>query len=140
MNKTIEMLIQQKNEQEEKIKQISFELSQISDSLRGELFKETTLLNKVLKHNLIDIIDMIHKRKLLCSSVKNAETMWNDTVYKVSDGCYFANIIAKDGTIKMDLTNIDNDGGGENLYKTVDNLIKFDILPFCETEKANYKK
>lgn len=138
MNKTIEMLIQQKNEQEEIIKQMNFELSQILDSLRSELVKETILLNKVLKNNLMDIINMIHKRKLLCSSVKNAETIWNDAIYQVSDGCYFANVIAKDGTIKMDLTNIDNDGGGENLYKTVDNLIQFDILPFCEQEKVKY--
>ena len=107
--------------------------------LKEELFKETRLLNQVLKNNLIDIIEMIHKRGLKCSSVSNAETIWHDTVYKISDGNYFVNIVAQDRTIVMNTDGIDNDGGGKNLYTTVSYLIDFDIIPYCEKNKNKYR-
>lgn len=139
MNNVIELLQKQNKEQEEQLKKLQFEMSNTNDCLREELFKETHLFNQVLKYNLIDIIEMIHKRGLKCSSVSNAETILHDTVYKVSDGSYFVNILAQDGTIVMSLDGIDNDGGGNNLYATVSYLIDFDIIPYCEKNKDKYR-
>ena len=139
MNNVIELLQKQKKEQEDQLKKLQFEMNNTNDCLKEELFKETRLLNQVLKNNLIDIIEMIHKRGLKCSSVSNAETIWHDTVYKISDGNYFVNIVAQDGTIVMNADGIDNDGGGKNLYSTVSYLIDFDIIPYCEKNKDKYR-
>lgn len=138
MNDTIKNLIKQKQKQEDELRRIKYEINNTDGCLNEAIFKETELMNEVLKNNLIDIINMIHKRNLKCSSVENAETIWHDTVYRVSDGCYFADIIAKNGTIEMDLSRIDNDGGGKGLYGIVDSLIKFDIIPYCEKHKEKY--
>ena len=138
MNTVITTLIKSKDAQERTVKQAEYELKAIEDNLNNELNKETRLLDQVLKHNLIEIINMIHKRGLKCFSVNNAETIWDDTIYKVSDGNYFANIIAKDGKIVKDLSNINNDGGGKRLYEKVEDLLIFDIIPFCEKEKIKY--
>ena len=92
-----------------------------------------------MKQNyLIDIINMIHKRDLLCSSIINSESTYGKTIYKISDGFYDVSILANNGTIEMNFGNIDNDGDGENLYKTVKDLIEFDIIPFCNKNKLNY--
>lgn len=140
MNTLISNLYLQKEDIEKKLKELNYELKSTEDCLLNELYKETRALNEVLKNNLIEIINMIHKADLKCSSVKNAETIWNDTVYRVSDGNYFADILAKDGKIIMDLTNINNDGGGENLYRKVEILIDYNITPFCNKEKFKYYK
>ena len=104
--------------------------------LRDEIFKETNLLNQVLKNNLIEIIQLIHKRNLKCSSVNNAETIWHDTVYTISDGAYFVDIMAKDGTIVMNYNCKANDGGGKKLCEKVHDLLDFDIIPYCERKKV----
>lgn len=140
MNTVISNLYQQKEGIDKKLKELNYELKSIEDCLHNELYKETRALNEVLKNNLIEIINMIHKIGLKCSSVYNAETMWNDTVYKVSDGGYFANIIAKNGKIVRDLTDINNDGGGKKLYEKVEVLIDCHITPFCNKEKYKYYK
>lgn len=140
MNSIIRTLSESKAIQEEKMKEIQFELSTLENSLHDEIYKETRMLNKVLKHSLIEIINMIHKRGLKCSDVSNAETIWHDTVYTVSDGNYHAKIVAKNGNIAMDLTNTGNDGGGKSLYKEVQNLLDYDIIPFCEKEKTKYRE
>ena len=64
MNNVIELLQKQKKEQEEQLKKLQFEMNNTNDCLQKELFKETQLLNKVLKNNIIDIIEMIHKKGL----------------------------------------------------------------------------
>ena len=138
MNSIIRKLQESKLKQEENVREAEHELLIIERGLRDEICKETKLLNDVLKYNMIEIINYIHKRGLKCSSIKNAETIWNDTVYRVSDGNYFADIMAKDGEIVMDLTNIDNDGGGKMLYEIVKKVIEYDISPFCDKEKARY--
>jgi hypothetical protein len=140
MNNVIELLLKQKKEQEEKLKKLQFEMNNTQDSLHEEIFKETQLINQVLKNNLIDIVNMIHKVGLKCSSVSNAETIWHNTVYKVSDGSYFVNIVAKNGTVGTNLDGIDNDGGGKELYKQVDILLRSCLIPYCEKKKADYKK
>ena len=66
MNSVIELLQKQKKEQEDQLKKLQFEMNNTNDCLKEELFKETRLLNQVLKNNLIDIIEMIHKRGLKC--------------------------------------------------------------------------
>ena len=139
MNSTIKTLLKQKKELEDKLKKLEFEIHNTDRCLSKEIFNETELFNKVLKNNLVDIIQMIHKNGLKCSSVRNAETIWHDTVYKVSDGTYFINILAKDGTVGTNLDGIDNDGGGKSLYEKVDALIKFDIIPYCEKNKLKYE-
>ncbi|GEM_PF-6656991 len=138
MNSIIRELQKSKLKQEEKVKMCEYELAVVKKGLIEEIHKETELLNKVLKYNMIEIINYIHKRGLKCSSIQNAETIWHDTVYRVSDDFYFADIIAKDGEIAMDLTHINNGGAGTGLYKIVKNLIDYDISPFCEKEKVKY--
>lgn len=140
MNNTIELLLKQQKEQEEQLKKLQFEMNNTKDCLHKEMFKETQLYNEVLKNNLIDIIQMIHKRGLKCSSVSNAETIWHDTVYKISDGTYFVNVLAKNGTIATNLDGIDNDGCGKSLYEKVETLIRFDIIPYCEQNKLKYSR
>lgn len=117
MNDVIKNLTLQKYEQKAKLERAQSLFNNTEKCLKNAIFEETELMNQVLKNSLIDIIQMIHKRNLKCSEVKYAETIWNDTVYRVSDGFYFADIIAKDGTIVIDLSRINNDGGGKELYK-----------------------
>lgn len=138
MNDVIEVLLKEKEDQERKLATLNYKIRNLEECISKEMFKETQLLNKVLKYNIVDIIEMIHKRKLKCAAIRNAETIWGDTVYKVSDGTYFANIIAKDGTIVMDLSDIDNDGGGQCLYNSVKILINNDIIPYCRQNKEKY--
>jgi hypothetical protein len=140
MNLVIETLTKQKEELDSKIKELKYDLNSIEESLSEEIFKETYSLNEVMKHNLIEIIELIHKAGLKCSSVHNTETIWHDAVYRVSDGNYFADIVAKDGKIIMDLTNINNDGGGKALYEKVKRLVQYDINPFCNKEKIKFPR
>ena len=83
MNDTIKNLIKQKQKQEDELRRIKYEINNTDGCLNEAIFKETELMNEVLKNNLIDIINMIHKRNLKCSSVENAETIWHDTFYRV---------------------------------------------------------
>lgn len=138
MNDIIKNLTLQKYEQKAKLERAQSLFNNTEKCLNNAIFEETELMNQVLKNNLIDIIQMIHKRNLKCSEVRYAETIWNDTLYRVSDGFYFADIIAKDGTIVMDLSHVNNDGGGEKLYKQVEELICYDIIPYCERNKEKY--
>ena len=139
MNPIIELLLEEKEKEERKLREQQHVVKTLEEALRSEIYKETRLLNEVLKNNLIAIIELIHKCGLKCSSVQNAETIWHDTVYKVSDGRYFVNIRAKDGRIVTDYDGIDNDGGGESLAKAVDLLISHSIIPFCDKEKVKYR-
>mgnify|MGYP004644945713 CR=1 FL=1 len=140
MNNVIEVLKKQKEEQKKQLSHLKFEFDNTVDCLQEELFKETALYNQVLKNNLIDIIRMIHESGLKCSSVSNAETIWHDTVYKISDGCYFVNIVAKDGTITMNTDGIDNDGSIDKLYERVEYLINAYLIPYCEKNKNKYRE
>jgi hypothetical protein len=139
MNKTIKTLLKQKKELEAKLNTLEFEIRNTDRCLQEEIYKETQLYDKVLKNNLIDIIQMIHKRGLKCSSVSNAETEFLNTVYKVSDGTYYRNICAQNGTIVANSDGIDNDGGGASLYKKVDTLIEFNLITYCEENKLKYE-
>ena len=136
MNNVIECLMKQKEDQEKQLQVIQHDINVTNKCLRDEIFKETNLLNKVLKNNLIEIIQLIHKRNLKCSSVNNAETIWHDTVYTISDGAYFVDIMAKDGTIVMNYNCKANDGGGKKLCEKVHDLLDFDIIPYCERKKV----
>lgn len=140
MNKTIELLKTNLEELNKNKNTLEYEIKSIENILHKATYDETRILNEVLKNNLIDIIELIHKGGLKCSSVYNGETIWNDTVYKISDGCYFINIVAKDGTIKLDYTNIDNDGGGKKLHEKAKELLSIHIIPYCEKNKDKYKK
>ena len=137
MNKVIKMLLETKEKEEKKLKEQQYVVKTLEESLQNEIFKETRLLNEVLKNNLVKIIEMIHKDGLKCSSVQNAETIWHDTVYKISDGNYFVNIRAKDGKIVSDYEGINNDGGGKRLAHDVDLLIHT-LTMFCDNEKSKY--
>lgn len=66
--------------------------------------------------------------------------MWGTTTYKLSDGTYFANIIAKDGTVTIDYSGINNDGGGRTLDEKTKDLIVYKIIPFCEMKKNEYSQ
>jgi hypothetical protein len=138
MNQVIRTLLETKENEESKLKEQQHVVKTLEESLRTEIYKETRLLNEVLKNNLIQIIEMIHKNGLKCSSVQNAETIWHDTVYKVSDGNYFVNICAKDGKIVADYEGINNDGGGKRLAHDVDLLINPTLTMFCDREKSKY--
>lgn len=137
MNKTIKILLETKEKEEKKLKEQQYVVKTLEESLHNEIFKETRLLNEVLKNNLVKIIEMVHKSGLKCSSVYNAETIWNDTVYKISDGNYFVNIRAKDGKLVTDYEGIDNDGGGKRLAHDTDLLIST-LTMFCDNEKSKY--
>ena len=50
------------------------------------------------------------------------------------------NIIAKDGTVTIDYSGINNDGGGRTLDEKVKDLIMYKIIPFCEMKKNEYMK
>ena len=140
MNDIIKVLLEQKNKKEIEIKDLQHELNSINNCIDEEIRKETNLINEVLKHNVIDIINMIHKHGLKCSAICNAETIWGNTVYKVSDGTYYANIMAKDGTITIDYSGINNDDGGHTLNEKTKDLIVHKIIPFCEAKKIEYEK
>lgn len=138
MNQVIRLLLEEKEKEEKKLKEQKYVVDVLDKTIRDEIYKETRLLNQVLKNNLILIIEMIHKSGLKCSCVENTETIWNDTVYTVSDGSYFVNICAKDGEISTNYNGIDNDGGGKNLANDVHTLIHNSIIPFCNKEKHKY--
>jgi hypothetical protein len=140
MNNVIEVLLEQKTKKEIEAKNLQYELDNINKCLSEELHKETNLINKVLKHNIIEIINMIHEQDLKCSAIHNAETIWGITKYKVSDGTYYANIIAKDGTVTIDYSEINNDGGGRTLNEKTKDLIMNKIIPFCEMKKNEYRE
>lgn len=140
MNDIINVLLEQKNKKEIEIKDLHHELNNINNCIDEEIRKETNLINEVLKHNVIDIINMIHEHQLKCSAICNAETIWGITQYKVSDGTYYANIIAKDGTVVIDYSGINNDGCGHSLDLKTRELITDKIIPFCEAKKIEYEK
>ena len=140
MNDMIKVLLEQKLKKETEIKNLQSELDNINECLSDELRKETNLINKVLKYNIIEIINMIHEQNLKCSAVYDAETIWGITKYRVSDGTYFANIIAKDGTVAIDYSGINNDGCGHTLDTKTKDLIVHKIIPFCEMKKNKYRK
>lgn len=137
MNQVIKTLSETKEKEEIKLKEQQYVVKTLEESLHTEIYKETRLLNKVFKNNLIEIIEIIHKNNLKCSSVQNAETIWNDTVYKISDGNYCANIRAKNGKIISDYEGIDNDGGGRQLAHDV-KLLTSTLERFCDKEKIKY--
>lgn len=138
MNEIILSLKAKKEVKENELKRINCDLYQINQSLNQELYKETRLFDKILKNNLVDIINMIHKRNLKCSAVSCTETIYGNAIYRISDGNYNIDIKAENGTVVTDLTNIDNDGGGTKLYKNVEILLQFDIIPYCENKKIEY--
>ena len=140
MNDIIKILLEQRTKKETEIKNLQHELNNINECIDEEMHKETNLINEVLKHNVIDIINMIHEHQLKCSAICNAETVWGTTTYKVSDGTYYANIIAKDGTVTIDYSGIDNDGCGRTLDTKTKDLIMYKILPFCEIKKNEYSQ
>lgn len=140
MNDMIKVLLERKTKKETEIKKLQHELNNINKCLSEEKYKETYLINEVLKHNVIEIINMIHEHNLKCSAVYDAEIIWGNTIYKVSDGTYFANIIAKDGTVTIDYSGINNDGGGRTLDEKTKDLIVYKIIPFCEMKKKEYEK
>ena len=140
MNKAIELLLEQKEKYNKEIKHLQFELNENENLLHKALFEETCLLDEVLKHNVIDVINMIHKYNLKCSSMKSVETMWGDAEYTISDGRYFIKIVAENGTIAMNTKGIYNDGCDEDLKRKVNILIKNAIIPYCELNKHKYKK
>lgn len=135
MNKIIMDLESQKLNKGKELKNIQYELNIIEENLNKSINKETKLLNNVLKNNLIEIIEIIHKSGLKCNSVYNAETYRHDTIYRISDGHYFVDIKAKDGTIVKDLSNINNDVAKPKFYKDVENLLFLHIIPYCENKK-----
>lgn len=61
MNSIIRELQKSKLKQEEKVKMCEYELTVVKKGLVEEIHKETELLNKVLKYNMIEIINYIHK-------------------------------------------------------------------------------
>lgn len=138
MNAIIMDLLEQRTKKETEIKRVQHELDTIIRCICDEMHKETNLINKVLKHNVIEIINMIHECDLKCSAINNTETIWGNTTYKVSDGTYFVNIIAKEGAVSIDYSGIDNNGGGRFLAKRIKDLIAYKILPFCEAKKNEY--
>lgn len=138
MNKMITKLKEDLEKETKVLKEQQYIVKTIEDNLHDEIYKETKLLNKVLKNNLIKIIEIIHKEGLVCSSIFNVETIWNDTIYKVSDGNYFVNIIAKDGKITTDYNGIDNDGGGKHLKEKA-NLLVYSLNLFADKEKLKYE-
>lgn len=140
MNNMIEVLLEQKTKKEIEAKNLQHELNNINDCLSDEIRKETNLINEVLKHNMIEIINMIHEQNLKCSAIYDAETMWGIATYRVSDGAYFANIIAKDGTVAIDYSGINNDGCGTFLDEKTKDLIVHKIIPFCEMKKNEYRE
>lgn len=140
MNEIIRVLQKSKSEKESDIKSLQFELNQINNSLDNELYSETRLYDKVLKNNVITIIDMIHKSGLKCAAISNTESLYGDALYKVTDGCYFANITANNGSIEINYNGIDNDGGGKKLHEVVKDLVGHKIVPLCEEKKLDYIK
>ena len=140
MNAMIMDWLEQRTKKETEIKRLQHELNTINNCIDDEMHKETRLINEVLKHNVIEIINMIHEYDLKCSAIDNTETMWGNTTYKVSDGTYFVNIIAKDGTVTLDYSGIDNDGGGRTFTTRTKDLIAYKILPFCEAKKNEYSQ
>ena len=140
MNNTINMLLEQKSKKEVEMKHLEYELNNINKCIDEEIRKETNLINEVLKHNVINIINMIHEYQLKCSAICNTETIWGNATYKVSDGTYVANIVAKNGTVDIDYSGINNDGCGRSLDLKVRELITYKILPFCEAKKIEYEK
>lgn len=140
MNNVIKVLLEQKTKKEMEVKNLQYELDDITKCLSDEIHKETNLINEVLKHNVIEVINMIHEQNLKCSAICNTETIWGITKYKVSDGTYYANIMAKDGTVTIDYSGIDNDGGGRELDTKIKDLLMYKIIPFCETKKNEYKE
>lgn len=140
MNNVIETLLEQKTKKEIEVKNLQRELANINKCLSDAIHEETNLINAVLKHNVIEIINMIHEQNLKCSAVYDAETMWGIATYEVSDGTYFANIIAKDGTVTIDYSGINNDGGGRTLDEKTKDLIVYKIIPFCEMKKNEYRE
>ena len=138
MNAMIMNLSEQRTKKETEIKRLQHELNTINKCIDDEMHKETNLINEVLKHNIIEIINMIHEYDLKCSAINNTETMWGNTTYKISDSTYFVNIIAKDGTVALDYSGTDNEGGGRTLNARAKDLIAYKILPFCEAKKNEY--
>ena len=140
MNNIISVLLEQKSKKEVEMKHLEHELNNINKCIDEEIRKETNLMNEVLKHNVIDIINMIHEYRLKCSAIHDIETIWGVATYKVSDGTYFVNIIAKNGTVDVDYSGINNDGCGHSLDLKVKELITNKIIPFCEAKKIEYEK
>ena len=140
MNTIIMNLSEQRAQKEAEIKKLRHELNTINKCIEDEMYKETKLINEVLKYNVIEIINMIHEYNLKCAAIINTETMWGNTTYKVSDGTYFANIIAKNGTVTIDYSGTGNDGGGRTLDEKTKDLIAYKIIPFCEMKKNEYRE
>lgn len=66
MNDIIKILLEQRTKKETEIKNLQHELNNINECIDEEMHKETNLINEVLKHNVIDIINMIHEHQLKC--------------------------------------------------------------------------
>lgn len=98
--------------------------------------RESFMLNEVLRNNMIDILKMIEACGLKCVSICPNNKWIN---YKISMYPYYANITIEKGKIIWNTGGIDNDGAGSKLYEIVENLIEFDIKPYCEEHINNYR-
>jgi hypothetical protein len=137
MNDVIKMLLEKKDECDKKLKLVQYEMNRIERNLHEELFNETQLINNVLEDKMVDIISMINKNGLKVSSINEIN---GSIIYKVTySSCYHAKFKAKDGTIVVDMSGIDNDGVNEPVKKKVKELLRNHIIPYCEKHKKEVK-
>ena len=136
MNDVIKMLLKEKEELTQQLKTMNRKMNMIEENLLKEKVKETHLINQVLKHKKADIVTMIYKSGLELSEIRVQN---QHVVYKVSNKSYYANFLAKDGTVVIDMFGIDNDGCNDCVIPNVKLLLSNDIIPFCEKHKKEYQ-
>lgn len=126
MNDSIKVLKELKEQKSQELRKLEADLETLIN-------QETHKLRKVMEDNPLDIIKFIEEYGLKCYAFKKDD-------YFITDKCYDVKIQVSQGNIVIDDDDFykHNDGGGKELYLKVTNLIKYDILPYCEKKKENY--
>ena len=133
MNGTITALQSAYAEKEKELRKVTFELETLSNTINTAIHDETRAINNVLKNHMPEIVNIIHKHGLMCTSIKGIEHYSGDAIYTLQMHCYKVNLKAENGTIMLSF-DFDNDGGGKRLGE-IAKLVVADVKMFCEEHK-----
>lgn len=136
MNTLISTLKNTLDEKNAELQSKQFEVEEIKTSLQKAINKENHRLSEALSSNVIEVIKIIHSCGFRCTSIKNVESLYGNTVpvFKIEDS-YGVNITVRDGEIVKDYTHIDNDGGKVNQDHLQLLIMKLSL--FCNQHKKS---
>lgn len=136
MNNTLRTLIELERKQEDELKIAQTNLEITKQSIRKAVIEEHYVLRNILKENLLDIIRIIESHRNL------KVIRFNEGIYTICGDSYEFDIRSCDqtGEIILDDCCFRNDGGGTRVKEELRDIIKYEIIPYCERKKLEGSK